>query len=152
MTTDFEPTQFAQIVQADAKKANVNFTLKQYETATYSDIINNQRYPGVFIRSTGFGSLQPLTLFTLGSYMRPANNASGFKSDKYTQLVNDVGKEPDPAKRKSLYDQLNDVMLDEAWMYPLAGYDLAIISSNKVKGMTRSVRDTTDWVETWMTK
>ena len=150
VNTDAEVAQFAQVLQADAKKANVNFAIKQYETATYSNILNTQKYPGVFLRYSGYGSLESSSLFTLSTYMRPADNASGFRSDKYAQLVEASGKEPDKAKRKGLYDQLNEMILDEAWVHPLAGYDLAIVAKANVKGIGRSVRDSTDWVDAWI--
>ena len=55
-------------------------------------------------------------------------------------------------KRKQIYTDLNDLMLDEAWMYPLAGYDLAIVSSTRVRGISRPVRGGTEWVDAWIAK
>jgi ABC-type transport system substrate-binding protein len=61
-----------------------------------------------------------VTQFTSGSTTNYRGNNGGFLDDNYSQLVQSAATEPDAAKRKQLYSQLNDFLLDAAFVYPLA--------------------------------
>ena len=49
--------------------------------------------------------------FSSSKAFAPAGNNSAFKSERYTQLVNQAATEPDPAKLKPVYSELNDLFL-----------------------------------------
>ena len=44
-----------------------------------------------------------------------ANAFTNFKDEAYSQLVQAAGSEIDPAKRKQLYSQINDLILDHSF-------------------------------------
>jgi ABC-type transport system substrate-binding protein len=64
--------------------------------------------------------MEPVTLLLGGRVYDPISNNSGFKNDTYEQLLNQAAAEPDKGRRKSLYSQVNDVLLDEAFAMPIA--------------------------------
>ena len=150
VSTDFEPGQLAQIVQADAAKVGLRFKIVQYEQATYSDVLAKLAYKGPFARYSGYGSLEPVSLFNTSTYWRPTDGVTGFKTDQYSQLIDQAGKEPDAAKRKRIYDQMNQLILDEAFTLALAGQEFAVITAANVHGVRRSPRDSTDWIGVWI--
>jgi ABC-type transport system substrate-binding protein len=45
----------------------------------------------------------------------PVNNNSGFKTDQYTGLVAAAGTETEPVKQQQIYQELNDLLLDESF-------------------------------------
>ena len=59
-----------------------------------------------------------MTQFTSGSTTNYRGNNGGYLSDDYTKLVTSAATEPDATKRAALYSQLNDFLLDEAFVFP----------------------------------
>ena len=81
---------------------------------------HNQTYKGFYIASDAWTNMQPITFFTSSSVARANGNNGGYKSDAYTQKINALALEPDEAKRKQMLSDLNDFMLDEGIVYPIA--------------------------------
>jgi peptide/nickel transport system substrate-binding protein len=111
-----ETGSLAQIYQADLASIGVNLNLTQVDNATFLDSVNKLNYHGV-IGLAGFQSaFEPATGLTSSKNFNPLSNAAGFKSDQYAQLINAANIEPDLAKRKALYSQLNDILLEESFL------------------------------------
>jgi ABC-type transport system substrate-binding protein len=60
--------------------------------------------------------------FALSRTFGYASNSSGFYDDKWTQLASGVATEPDAAKRKQMYSQINDFILDQSWAMVITPY------------------------------
>jgi peptide/nickel transport system substrate-binding protein len=111
-----ETGSLAQIYQSDLNSIGVTLNLTQVDNATFLDSVNQLNYHGV-IGLAGFQSaFEPATGLTSSKNFNPLSNAAGFKSDQYTQLINAANVEPDLAKRKALYSQLNDILLDQSFL------------------------------------
>ena len=67
-----------------------------------------------------------------------ANAFTNFKDDTYTQLVKAAGSEIDPAKRKQLYSQINDLILDQSFTMNVSSYLAVSVATAKVQGVTRA--------------
>ena len=65
--------------------------------------------------------MEPISLFTSGASANVGGNNAGFKEPRYAELVNLAATEADAVKRKALYVQINDYMLDQAFQMPVAG-------------------------------
>ena len=89
-TSDAEPSQFAQVIQADFQKLGAKMANNGVDTAALQDMSMKVNYKGVILRFSGFASTDPALLLSTSSYWRAANNGSGFKSEKYDQLVRAV--------------------------------------------------------------
>ena len=87
--------------------------------AALLDAWHTQNY-GLYFASDPWSNLEPVTQFTSGSTTNYRGNNGGFLDRQYTQLVQAAATEPDAAKRKVLYSQLNDFLLDAAFVFPLA--------------------------------
>jgi ABC-type transport system substrate-binding protein len=59
------------------------------------------------------------------------NNSDGFKDPRYAKLVNSAATEPDAAKRKQIYGQLNDYLLDQSLTMPLSLYPSTALTTAK---------------------
>ena len=64
----------------------------------------------------------------------PSNN-SGWKNDQWTQLVTELGTEPDAAKRKALIPKINDFVLDQSWIFAISSNPAILVSNNRLKGL-----------------
>jgi peptide/nickel transport system substrate-binding protein len=110
--------QLAEIYQQDLAKIGVNGIIRSLQPAALLDAWHQQTY-GLYFAADPWSNLEPLTQFTSGSTTNYRGNNGGYLSENYTRLVEAAAGEVDPAKRKQVYSQLNDFLLDEAFVYPL---------------------------------
>ena len=115
-----ELVDLATIYQSDLAKIGVNINMLKVDVATWLDQANNRKYKGFNTVLDTFTQISPFTFFTQGKSVNPNDNNSGFKDDTYSSLIEQAGSEPDAAKRKAIYMQLNQIFLDESFMFPVA--------------------------------
>jgi peptide/nickel transport system substrate-binding protein len=146
-SSDYEPSQLAQIIQADFGKIGVKMSNNAVDTAQLQDMSMKVNYKGVILRFSGFAGTDPVTLVSTSSYWRAANNGSGFKSDTYTRLVQALGSEPDVAKRKQVISDLNDFLLDEAFVTTISSQTTSVVSKASVTGIAHTMHEAVSWTE-----
>jgi peptide/nickel transport system substrate-binding protein len=129
-----EPGVMAQIYQADLARIGITTTLKPMESAAWVQAIYNAGYQGVAFGIFGLGNLNPASGVT-GQTYGPQSNFGGFKDDAYTQLINQVLTETDPAKQHQLYSQLNDYYLDQAWTLDIVPNPEHAVARSNVHGL-----------------
>jgi peptide/nickel transport system substrate-binding protein len=123
----------SQIFQFDLQKLGIKANIKTYEPAAYLDWINNHKYTGTYIGSTAYASMLPSTRIANSRHLDPSGNSNtGYKSDAYTDLYTKLSTEPDAAKRKQLYGQLNDLFLDESCVMPICMASARMLTTSKV--------------------
>ena len=126
--------QLGQIWQSDLASIGVTLNLKPLELSVFNAALFAGQYVGVFGAGGGFVQVEPSTLFFISAFYKVGANNLGFNSDQYTQLANDSASEVDPAKRRQLYDQMNDLLLDESFTLPVAASPGNVISRSGVNG------------------
>jgi len=84
------------------------------------------------------------------SGMNPDVNNSGFKNDLYTQLVKSSATEADLQKRKQLYTQINDLLLDEAFSLALSSAQPRMLARAGVHGVGYTLHEGFDWTNVWI--
>jgi peptide/nickel transport system substrate-binding protein len=139
-----------QILQSDLGKVGIKLTLRGLESGGWRDQVDNARYRGLNIATSTFAALEPSSLFALSRAWNPAGNSSAFKSDRYVQLVNTASGEPDAARRKQIYAELNDFMLDEAFNITVASTRTLTPLNDRVKGYTRRVNGVATFGDVWL--
>jgi peptide/nickel transport system substrate-binding protein len=95
----------------------------------------------MYLSNSTFAQLEPSSTLSNGRATDPNSNNSLFKSDTYSQLIASASAEPDAAKRKTLYSQLNDILLDESFIMVLAAAPPTLVASSSVKGIEPSAHD-----------
>lgn len=148
-SSDYEPGQLAQIMQAGFTALGAQVGAKSMETAALQNLFNQVGYKGVSLRFSGFAGTDPATLFTIGSYFRLNTNASGFKSDRYDQLVKSAGAEADPGKRKQIFSDLNDLLLDESFVAIVSSQTESVLTKTSVNGVSHSMHEAVIWTDAW---
>jgi ABC-type transport system substrate-binding protein len=143
-----ELNDFAQIHQADLATIGVKSSIKQADLASWVSSVVNHTYKGIYSTAFGTAQLFPATLLS-GSAYNPAGNNEAFSSDQYTQLVNAIGSEPDAAKRKQLYSQVNDLLIDEAFVWPIATAPFRIAATAKLQGLQFLLHDAVSFTDAW---
>src|SRR4029077_12636661 len=110
----------AQIFQADLAQIGVTLNVTSMDIAALFDSIHNQKYNGFYTLNDSWAAMEPVSMLASGASLNPKINNAGFKDDHSSQLVASAASESDPAKRKQLYSQLNDFILDQSFGMPIA--------------------------------
>jgi peptide/nickel transport system substrate-binding protein len=130
-----EHGEFAQIYAADLAKIGVKLNIKIVEQPQWLDQVQNRKYRGLYVGNMAYGNLEPATLIASSRHLDATGNSNtGFTNERYLSLVNSAAAEPDLTKRKALYSQLNDLLLDESFVMTLA-------QNVKTLGIRANVRD-----------
>ncbi|MBV9892744.1 MAG: hypothetical protein JO020_01090, partial [Chloroflexi bacterium] len=138
------------IYQSDLAKIGININLLKVDVATWLDQANNRKYKGFNTVLDTFTQISPFTFFTQGKSVNPNDNNSGYKNDTYSSLIDQAGSEPDADKRKSIYSQLNDIFLDESFMFPVAAAPARYLASASVQGVGHTLHEGFTFNEAWI--
>lgn len=145
-----ETTGFAQIYQSDLAKIGVTMNIQSYDGATWIDQVNNRKFNGIYFASGTYFNLSPSTAFTNGKAFNPDLNNSGFKSDTYVQLITTGATETDPAKLKAAYSQLNDLLLDQVFVFPITIAPPLLLARSNVHGIAWTTHESPWYSDVWL--
>ncbi|MBV9577304.1 MAG: ABC transporter substrate-binding protein [Chloroflexi bacterium] len=145
-----EYATIAQIYQADLAKIGVTLNVQSMDIAALFDSIHNQKYNGVYTLNDSWAAMEPVSMLAAGASLNPRQNNAGFKDDSYTALVDSARSEPDAAKRKQIYSQINDFILDQCFGLPLAPSTSRVITKAAVQGLEFRYNDVMYLGNTWM--
>jgi peptide/nickel transport system substrate-binding protein len=144
-----EHQAMANIFQNDLAQIGVNATLKSAELASYFAQVQAVSYNGMAAGSGVSSQLQPQTLL-LGVYHSPVINVSGYKSDAWAKLVDAVSSEVDTSKRKDLYQQIDQFLLDEAWNLPVTHSPNRVATRKTVSGLHFELHEALNYADVYL--
>jgi peptide/nickel transport system substrate-binding protein len=145
-----EVLAFSQVYQSDLSKLGIKMNILKLEQAAWLDQVNKVTYRGIWIGGIAFAQLEPATTFQNSRGLDPTANSSGFVQDRYTQLVTAANAEPDKAKRKDLYNQLNDLFIDESFLMVLSTTPARALATSKVKNVRNQAHGGFSFTEAWL--
>jgi peptide/nickel transport system substrate-binding protein len=148
-----ELTSFAQIIQGDFAKLGITLNLKPQDVAAYLDLVNNWKYNGFWLGGGSFAQLDPATGFTKSRALSVTGNSSAFTAPVNAAAVDLVGRatsEPDQAKRKQIYSDLNDMLLDEVYIICMSPTADRLITTSKVHNVNPTLHSALRWWEAYM--
>jgi peptide/nickel transport system substrate-binding protein len=144
-----EASGFAQIYQADLGKIGVNGVIRTLQPAALLDAWHTQNY-GLYFASDPWANLEPVTQFTSGSTTNYRGNNGGYLDPKYSDLVVAAATEPDATKRRGLYSQLNDFLVDAAFVYPLASRQTRSLARTNVRDVGHRRNEMYTFNKAWL--
>ncbi|MBI2756564.1 MAG: ABC transporter substrate-binding protein [Chloroflexi bacterium] len=130
-----EMITIGEILQQDLAKIGVKMTIRPVEAAQWLQMVTppNQTYQHLTVGPWTSLTLDPDGLFPSSPYLNPAGNIGNFKNARYADLIKAGGVEPDPAKRKQIYQELTGIMLDEAFNQPFVATRAALTARANVR-------------------
>jgi peptide/nickel transport system substrate-binding protein len=134
-----EYTLLAQILQSELAKIGVTATLKQVDPGVFLDQQIKRSFKGIILSAGAYAHLHEASFLFNSSRVFSHNgdfSASGIKDERWSQLATAAPIEPDSRKRKALYSQINDVILDLCGTMPISRYAQTAILRNNVRGLT----------------
>jgi len=145
-----EYTALGQIYQADLAKIGVKMNLKPLEAAVWRDQVGNHKFNGINLDSSRFANLESVSVFSTSVYWLPQGNAENYNNERYKQLVEAAATEPDAAKRKQVYSQLNDFLLDESFVMVLATNPPSVLVRDGLNDLRYSGHDGLLYTDAWL--
>jgi peptide/nickel transport system substrate-binding protein len=122
----------SQIYQSDLATLGIKLNIVRLDQAAWLDQVNNRKYHGFWASTMAIGTGEPVSGLSLGRATDPNSNNEGYKNDMYTQLIASAASEPDMAKRKQIYSQINDIILDDSFAMVVTTYPPKMVTSSKV--------------------
>jgi ABC-type transport system substrate-binding protein len=140
-STDAELAQFIQIYQADLAKIGITLQVKPLESAGYTGVTNARQYQ-LSASTSAAAQYHPSTLFFFGGarYFGGVDDAT----------VNAVSAEPDEAKRRQMYAQMNDFILDNSLDMVIGQTQRALVYAKKLHGIDRTMNQVTVYTDAWV--
>jgi peptide/nickel transport system substrate-binding protein len=128
----------ATVIQSDLAKIGIKTNLKPQEPPQFTAQGQGQTptFNGMRLSAGAYGQLyEAASQFSLSRTMGYASNLAGFYDDTFTTLVTTASTEPDPDKRKVLYSQINDFLLDAAYVHVISAYSNIMAMAANVRGL-----------------
>jgi len=148
-----EYAAFAQIVQNDLAKLGITLSIKVQDSATYLEAVNNWRYNGFWLGGGSFAHLDPTTAFVKSRALSVSGNSSAFTkpvNEAAVALVERGLSEADPAKRKEIYVQLSDMLLDESYVIGMSPTVTRLMTTKKVHNIAPTLHSAQKWWDVWL--
>jgi ABC-type transport system substrate-binding protein len=138
------------IFQSDLQKVGITASIKPYDTAAYLDQINNHKYTGTYMGGVAYVNASPGTIIANSRHLDPKGNSNtGYTSPRYIDLYETVTSEPDAAKMKTAYDQLNDLLLDESAVMPMCAGPVRMLTRGSVHDIKGSAHGAFKYNDAW---
>lgn len=146
----------AQVYQQDLAAIGVNVELIPTELPQYWPQLIDSEFEMVS-HGTGEATVDPSGLFQGAACCRPFRNFFGITDDttwfpEYEKVVTEAGTSLDQAKRKGLYHQALEIMLEQGWTIPVAWNQTIFAYTNKVHDL-RTDMDGSIWLHNaWLSQ
>lgn len=145
-----DAVSMAQIYQADLQQAGFNATIKAMDGNAILQYADMQKNPGLWINQSGYAQLGPQAMCTISRHWNIGSNAEGFSNDEYRQIVNSIATQPDATKRKPLYDQLNDFLIDQQFVITVVSSSAGLVSRANVQNVQWDLHGARKYAEMWL--
>lgn len=143
----------AQILQEDLKSVGITLTLHPVDFPTQFDLGNRRAYKGLLLSVGSSAQLAEATsLLTRSRFFSPDPKTSftGLDNPTYRQLINAAATEPDVAKRRDVYGQIEDIILDESASMTVSLYPQTALASARVHGLSYDFRPSLTYSSAWL--
>jgi ABC-type transport system substrate-binding protein len=141
----------AQLLQNDLQQVGINGKIDVEEEAAWLPQYSGVTYE-IATSITGRTSKHPASLFNLNVNFRGDNNYERFGPPEYQSLTAKTLTTLDPTQAKSVYDQLNHIIIDESFDPVVAPQTNYWGLRNYVKGWQSSLDDWDIFETAWLDK
>ena len=150
-----------QVVQSEMKQIGIEVVTKAEPFRVLDGTTMRKRlFPGMVIEwDTKAPGALPLTRFGSAGIPREANawsgwNVTGYSNPRVDTLLKDGLAELDPAKRQVMWNEMQEIVMDDLPQIPLYQEAFIYVSPTWMTGYTppRSVYQPTLWIEYWKPK
>jgi peptide/nickel transport system substrate-binding protein len=144
-----EYAQLAQIYQSDLAQIGVTASIKPVDNPTFGALNSKLNYNGAILSAGAYANVsEPSATFSIGG---PTWTQQGtWKDPTWMQLVGQAATEPDTSKRKAIYNQMNDIILDQSLVMPISLYPNISIAGSRVHDLRIDRSNRLTYTEMWL--
>jgi peptide/nickel transport system substrate-binding protein len=141
----------AQIFGADLQKLGITLQIRPLDQGQYLNEQNNRLYNGMYVGTTAYQTLEPVSSMNASRHLDSSGNSNtGFTSDQYRSLHATASVEPDAAKRKALYSQITDLIIDESFIMPIGSVPVRMVARAAVNDIFPSRHGALMYNSAWL--
>jgi peptide/nickel transport system substrate-binding protein len=138
-----------EILQGDLASIGVQMTINQMDIAPMLGRMNAHQFQ-VYLSGDNWANFEPITPLSADASLNYRVNNADFHDDTYTKLVSSAAMEVDPAKRKQLYSQINDVILDQNFDIIYASNIIRATTTASLRGVGHRRNDFFTFTNAWL--
>jgi peptide/nickel transport system substrate-binding protein len=143
----------AEIYQADLAAIGVTVLLQEVDLGDLYARLQNGQVGGAWIVNMGYMNLSPATFLNSAFPVRTPN-PSHFETQRYTDLLHRVRSETDAQRLKAHLNEVTQIMLDEAFIAPIAEATGASggleVTRNSVRGASWNILGLFAYQDVWL--
>ena len=141
----------AEIFQADLAKIGITLQIRNLDQGQYLNEQNNRLYNGMYVGTTAYQTLQPVTSMNASRHLDSSGNSNtGFTSEQYRSLHASASVEADPEKRKAAYAQITDLIIDESFIMPIGSVPVRMVARTAVNDIFPSRHGALMYNHAWL--
>jgi peptide/nickel transport system substrate-binding protein len=138
-----------EILQGDLKSIGVTMNITQMEIAAMLGRMNAHQFQA-YAAGDNWSNFEPVTPLSADASLNYRVNNADFHDETYSRLVSTAAMEPDAAKRKQLYSQINDVLLDQSFDIIICSNIIRALTTDKVQGLGHRRNDFFTFTDAWL--
>ncbi len=138
-----------EILQGDLASIGVTMTVNQMDIGPMLARMNAHQFQA-YLSGDNWANFEPVTPLSADASLNYRVNNADFHDDTYTTLVSSAAMEVDPAKRKQLYSQINDVLLDQCFDLMYASNIIRALTTTNVNGIGHRRNDFFTFTDAWL--
>ena len=138
-----------EILQADLSSIGVKMNITQMDIASMLGRMNAHQFQA-YAAGDNWSNFEPVTPLSADASLNYRVNNADFHDDTYSRLVSTAAMEPDAAKRKQLYSQINDVLLDQSFDIIICSNIIRASTTNRVEGLGHRRNDFFTFTDAWL--
>ena len=128
----------AEIIAEDLRQVGVTVAIQPEEEAEAARRLDERDYD-LYSKGYGRANRDPVTALRSTAAWRPEGGVTNYASPEYSALIAKATAETDPAARKKIFEELNQLILDESFMLTITSLPTTFGFSDKVGGLTTNL-------------
>jgi peptide/nickel transport system substrate-binding protein len=111
----FEQVQYSVMLQNDLRQIGVNVRVSDVDNAGYNATYRNRTY-ALQTHNFGRANKDPASLFGTATVWKAEGNTQRYSNEEYGRLIEEAASTLDVDRRKALYRQINEIILDDVFI------------------------------------
>lgn len=151
-----DPTEqnTAQIVAANLEEIGIELELEPLEAGVHGEKLRNSGFDGIWLLAHNFVQYTPSTLTVSAFPFNSEKNTSNFYNDAYSAAAQDAwtAGDPDGSTAQDAYAELNDILLDEAFLVELLRPEAPIVTGSNLHDVQWTKRSELAFADAYFTE
>ncbi|MEO1017868.1 MAG: ABC transporter substrate-binding protein [Pseudomonadota bacterium] len=133
-----ERAKFAELLQNDLRQIGIDVKIRDMDAAGATSVYRAKDY-ALYTHTFGRANKDPASLFGTATVWKPVGNTQNYDNPEYERLTKEAASTLDLEKRKELYAQINQIVVDDVFIVAYHTNPRWIAHSTEWEGIDASV-------------